>query len=125
MFDGIDRFSMLGASGNPEVPGLGFPRYDQDERWAVPNPTGRDGVFAAYCPPHYPDMATVVEAFAGRKYGTGGPFSSATPGAWSDSGLPEAPRSMTPSSRRVSACKPRYVFERSASFPALSRRFSS
>src|SRR5918999_6572141 len=34
MFDGIDRFSMLGASGNPEIPGLGF-RYDEDERWSV------------------------------------------------------------------------------------------
>src|SRR6185295_4055345 len=44
MFDGIDRFSMLGASGDPDVPGLGF-RYDQDERWPVPNPTGREGVF--------------------------------------------------------------------------------
>jgi hypothetical protein len=31
MFDGIDRFSMLGASGNPEVPGLGF-RYDRPGR---------------------------------------------------------------------------------------------
>jgi hypothetical protein len=38
MFHGVDRFSMLGASGNPEVPGLGF-RYDEDERWSVPNPT--------------------------------------------------------------------------------------
>lgn len=84
MFDGIDRFSMLGASGNPDVPGLGF-RYDDDERWAVPNPTGRDGVFEAHCPPHYADMAAAVEAFAERKYGTGGPFNRATPGAWSDS----------------------------------------
>jgi hypothetical protein len=42
MFDGIDRFSMLGASGNPQVPSLGF-RYDQDERWSTPNPTGREG----------------------------------------------------------------------------------
>jgi len=42
MFDGIDRFTMLGASGHPDVPGLGF-RYDQDERWPVPNPTGREG----------------------------------------------------------------------------------
>ena len=56
MFDGIDRFSMLGASGNPEVPGLGF-RYDEDERWSTPNPTGREGVFEAYCPPHHADMA--------------------------------------------------------------------
>ncbi len=52
MFDGIDRFSILGASDNPDVPGLGF-RYDTDEHWATPNPTGREGVFEAYCPPHY------------------------------------------------------------------------
>src|SRR3712207_7048168 len=31
MFDGIDRYTVLGASGDPEVPGLGF-RYDTDER---------------------------------------------------------------------------------------------
>jgi hypothetical protein len=84
MFDGIDRFSMLGASGNPDVPGLGF-RYDEDERWSTPNPTGREGVFEAYCPPHHPDMAAAVEAFAERKFGPGGPFNRDTPGAWSDS----------------------------------------
>ena len=76
MFDGIDRFSMLGASGNPDVPGLGF-RYDEDERWSTPNPTGREGVFEAYCPPHYPDMAAAVEPFAERKFGPGGPFNLA------------------------------------------------
>jgi hypothetical protein len=84
MFDGIDRFSILGASGNPEVPGLGF-RYDTDERWSTPNPTGRQGVFEAYCPPHYRDMAAAVEAFCERKFGPGGPFHRDTPGAWSDS----------------------------------------
>jgi len=45
MFDGIDRYTVLGASGDPEVPGLGF-RYDTDERWPLPNPTGLPGVFA-------------------------------------------------------------------------------
>jgi hypothetical protein len=84
MFDGIDRFTMLGASGDPDVPGLGF-RFDEDERWSTPNPTGREGVFEAYCPPHYPDMAAAVEAFAERKFGPGGPFNRDTPGAWSDS----------------------------------------
>jgi len=84
MFDGIDRFTMLGASGDPEVPGLGF-RYDEDERWSTPNPTGLPGVFEAFCPPHHADMAAAVEAFAARKFGPGGPFHRDTPGAWTDS----------------------------------------
>ena len=84
MFDGIDRFSMLGASGDPDVPGLGF-RFDEDEGWSTPNPTGREGVFEAFCPPHHRDMAAAVEAFADRKFGPGGPFNRDTPGAWSDS----------------------------------------
>ena len=84
MFDGIDRFSVLGASGNPDVPGLGF-RYDQDERWAVPNPTGLPGVFEAFCPPHHADMTAAVEAFAERKFGAGGSVQPGTPGAWTDS----------------------------------------
>jgi hypothetical protein len=84
MFDGIDRFSVLGASGSPDVPGLGF-RYDQDERWAVPNPTGLSGVFEAFCPPHHADMTAAVEAFAERKFGDGGPFNRGTPGPWTDS----------------------------------------
>jgi hypothetical protein len=84
MFDGIDRHVVLGASGDPQVPGLGF-RYDTDERWSIPNPTGLAGVFEGYCPPHYADMRAAVEAFAGRKFGPGGPFHPDTPGAWSES----------------------------------------
>jgi hypothetical protein len=84
MFDGVDRFSVLGASGSPGVPGLGF-GYDTDDRWPLPNLTGRPGVFEAYCPPHYPDMRAAVEAFAQRKFGPGGPFHADTPGAWRES----------------------------------------
>jgi hypothetical protein len=84
MFDGIDRYTVLGASGDPEVPGLGF-RYDTDERWSLPNPTGLPGVFEGYCPPHYPDMRAAVEAFAERKFGPGGPFHPDTPGPWKES----------------------------------------
>jgi hypothetical protein len=43
MFNGVDPFAMLGASGQPGAPGLGF-RYDTDERWPYPNPTGLKGV---------------------------------------------------------------------------------
>jgi hypothetical protein len=84
MFNGIDRLTMLGASGDPEVPGLGF-RYDTDERWALPNPTGLEGVFEGHCPPHYPTMRAAVEHFCERKFGPGGPFNAATPGPWKES----------------------------------------
>lgn len=84
MFDGVNAYSVLGASGDPNIPGLGF-RYDVDERWALPNPTGLEGVMEAFCPPHYPDMKTAVEAVCQRKFGPGGPNPSKTPGPWKDS----------------------------------------
>ncbi len=86
MFNGMDPMSVLGASGDPEVPGLGF-RYDEGEnwRWPFPNPTGLAGVMEGFCPPHYPDMRAAVEAVCERKFGPGGPFHPDTPGPWRDS----------------------------------------
>ena len=84
MFDGITPNSILGASGDPEVPGLGF-RFDTDERWALANPTGLEGVMEGFCPPHYPDMRAAAEAVVRRKFGPGGPFHPDTPGPWKDS----------------------------------------
>jgi hypothetical protein len=118
MFDGIDRFTILGASGDPEVPGLGF-RYDEDERWPLPNPTGLEGVFEAYCPPHYRDMAAAVEAFAERKFGAGGPYNRETPGAWSDS--PGVRGSAQVHDERFKACittQAQYVYDTFGKFPA-------
>lgn len=84
-FDGIEHMALLGASGNPEVPGLGL-RYDTDPGWGTPNPTGRtDGIFHAFCPPHFASMADAVEAFCERKFGQGGPYHPDTPGPWRDS----------------------------------------
>jgi hypothetical protein len=117
MFDGIDRFSMLGASGNPEVPGLGF-RYDTDERWSTPNPTGREGAFEAYCPPHHPDMAAAVEAFAERKFGEGGPFHPQTPGAWSDSpGVRGSAQVHDQAFKACVALQAQYIFDTFGRFP--------
>jgi hypothetical protein len=118
MFDGIDRFTMLGASGDPDVPGLGF-RYDEDDRWPLPNPTGLEGVFEAYCPPHYPDMAAAVEAFAERKFGADGPYNRETPGAWSDS--PGVRGSAQVHDERFKACvttQAQYVHDTFGKFPA-------
>ena len=72
MFDGIDRHTMLGASGDPDVPGLGFRSTTTTSATRCPNPTGLPGVFEAFCPPHHADMAAAVEAFAERKFGPGG-----------------------------------------------------
>jgi hypothetical protein len=83
MFDGVTALSVLGASGDPEVPGLGF-RYDSDKRWSLPNPTGLPGVFEGYCPPHFKDMRAAVEAFSNRKFGPGGPFNPETPGPYKE-----------------------------------------
>jgi hypothetical protein len=84
MLNGADPFTILGAGGNPEIPGLGF-RYDEDERWPYPNPTGLEGIMEGYCPPHYPDMRAAVEAVCERKFGPEGPFNPDTPGPWKNS----------------------------------------
>lgn len=84
MYDGIDPLTVLGASGNPNVPGLGF-HAAADDRWPLPNVTGLPGVFEGYCPPHFPNMRAAVEALVQRKFGPGGPFSSDTPGPWRES----------------------------------------
>ncbi|MCU0483708.1 MAG: hypothetical protein MUC54_05480 [Chloroflexi bacterium] len=117
MFDGIDRHTILGASGDPDVPGLGF-RYDSDERWALPNPTGLDGVFAAYCPPHYPDMQAAVNAFAERKFGPGGPFHSGTPGPWKESArVRGAAQVHSDEFRACVAHQAQYILDRFGKFP--------
>jgi hypothetical protein len=83
MFDGITSFSILGASGDPAMRGLGF-RYDTDPRWAIPNATGLPGVFEGYCPPHFPDMHAATEALVRRKFGPGGPFNPSTKGPYKE-----------------------------------------
>jgi hypothetical protein len=125
MFDGIDRFSMLGASGNPEVPGLGF-RYDSDERWSTPNPTGRQGVFEAYCPPHHPDMAAAMDALPSASSARVAP-STPPPLAPGPTALGSgaAPRSTTQRSRRVWPCRPSMSWTPSGSSPAPCPRCSS
>jgi hypothetical protein len=56
------RNAELRPKGNAKRTGF---RFDEDKRWSTPNPTGRDGVFEAYCPPHHADMTAAVEAFRG------------------------------------------------------------
>jgi hypothetical protein len=117
MFDGIDRYTVLGASGNPEVPGLGF-RFDTNEKWALPNVTGLPGVFEGYCPPHYPDMRAAVEAVAQRKFGEGGPFNANTPGPWKESSRIRSSAQMhSDEFKDCVATMAQYIFDRFGKFP--------
>ncbi len=84
IYDGLDRLSVLGGSGDPRAPGLGFVA-DHSGRWPFPNPTGLPGFFETLSPPHVPSIAAGVEKLVARKYGPGGPFHPDTPGPWSDS----------------------------------------
>jgi hypothetical protein len=117
MFNGVDPFAMLGASGNPEVAGLGF-RYDEDERWPYPNPTGLEGVMEGYCPPHYPDMRAAVEAVCERKFGPGGPFHPETPGPWKDNRkVRSAAQVHDDRFRQCVALQAQYVYDTFGKFP--------
>ena len=117
MFDGIDPFAMLGASGEPDVPGLGF-RYDESDRWAYPNPTGLAGIMEGFCPPHYRDLRAAVEALCDRKFGAGGPFNANTPGPWKDSAQVRAAAQVhSDEFKECVALQAQYVFDTFGKFP--------
>jgi hypothetical protein len=117
MFNGIDPFSLLGASGNPEVPGLGF-RYDTNADWPYPNPTGLEGIMEGFCPPHYPDMRSAMEAVCQRKFGPGGPFHPKTPGPWHDSARVRSSAEVHSAEfKECVALQAQYIFDTFGKFP--------
>ncbi len=118
MYDGIDPFSLLGASGKPEAPGLGF-RFDMKEGWSVPNVTGLPGIMEGFCPPHFKDMRAAVEALCERKFGKGGPFNAHTPGPFKDSGKVRAAAQVhSEEFRECVALQAQYIFDTFGKFPA-------
>jgi hypothetical protein len=80
-YNGVNRFSVLGAFAADGVEGLGF-RIEHDERRSLPNAVGIDGHLEGLCPPYYPDMRAAVEAFVARKFAPGGAYDPDTAGAW-------------------------------------------
>jgi len=117
MYNGVDPFAMLGASGDKEIPGLGF-RYDEDDRWPYPNPSGLEGVMEGFCPPHHADMRAAVEAACNRKFGPGGPFHPDTPGPWKDSRkVRSAAQVHDEKFRECVALQCQYVYDTFGKFP--------
>ena len=116
-FNGVNRWSVLGAFADKGVKGLGF-RFVTDERWTVPNPVGLDGHFEALCPPFVPDMRGAVEKFVERKFGAGGAYDLANAGPWKDSDRVKG--SVTPYGEELVDCLSevaQYILETYGKFP--------
>ena len=117
-FNGIDPFSMLGASGDPACPGLGF-QYQTRENWPYPNPVGLPKIMEGYCPPFHTDMHDAVKALCERKFGPGGPFHPATPGPWRNSSrVRSAAQVHDAAFRDCVALQAQYLLETFGKFPA-------
>jgi hypothetical protein len=118
LYHGIDRHTVLGATGDPNVPGLGL-RYETDDRWSIPNPTGLPGVFEAFCPPYYKNMREAIEALARRKFGEGGVYNKETPGAWKDSKkVRGSANPITEEIKECAALQAQYIYDTYGKFPA-------
>ncbi len=83
MYDGLNPFSVLGAGGDPDAPGLGF-RFEMLPDQPLPHITGLDGILEGHCQPHFKDMRAAVEAVVKRKFGAGGPFNAKTEGPYKE-----------------------------------------
>lgn len=82
-FNGLNRWSILGAFAAQGVEGFGF-RFQHDDRWTLPNPVGLEGIYEAMCPPWFEDMRAAVDSFVARKFGQGGAYDPDIPGPWRD-----------------------------------------
>lgn len=116
-FNGLNRWSILGAFAAQGIEGFGF-RFQQDERWTLPNPVGLADIYQGMCPPFFDDMHAAVAAFAARKFGQGGAYDPAKPGPWKDAAAVKG--SVAPYSDEFIACLgtvAQYVFETYGKFP--------
>ncbi|MBF8224116.1 hypothetical protein [Halomonas sp. 328] len=116
-FNGLNRWSLLGAFADQGIVGAGF-RFVRDARWTLPNPVGLDGRYEALCPPYYPDMRAAVAAFVDRKFGPGGAYDATTPGPWRRSR--EVKGGVTPYSEEFQACLgevAQYIHDKHGKFP--------
>jgi len=100
-FNGLNRWSVLGAFGDSGIEGLEF-RFVHDDRWLMPNPVGLDGHIEGLCPPYVSDMREAVEIFVARKFGPEGAYDPMTPGPWRDTKAIK--QGVTPYSEEFVAC---------------------
>jgi len=116
-FNGLNRWSILGAFNESGIEGLGF-RFVHDSRWTLPNPVGLDGHIEGLCPPYVSDMREAVNIFVQRKFGPQGAYDPSTPGAWRDAKAIK--QGVTPYSEEFIDCLSevaQYVYDTYGKFP--------
>jgi hypothetical protein len=116
-FNGLNRWSILGAFAAQGVEGFSF-RFQHDDRWTLPNPVGLAGIYEALCPPWFADMRAAVAAFVARKFGQGGAYDPARPGPWRDAAAVKA--TVAPYSEDFTDCLgevAQHIFDTRGRFP--------
>jgi hypothetical protein len=116
-FNGLNRWSVLGAFNESGIEGLQF-RFVHDPRWTLPNPVGLDGHLEGLCPPYVSDMREAVDTFVERKFGPAGAYDPSTPGTWKDTKAIK--QGVTPYSEEFIACLSevaQYVYDTYGKFP--------
>lgn len=118
MYTGLNPFTVLGASGDPAIPGLGF-RFEMLEGNPLPYFTGLPGVFEAHVPPHHADMRAAVEAAVARKFGKGGPFDAAQDGPYKENAaVRSSAAAIDAEAIEITTLMAEYVFSTFGRFPA-------
>ena len=74
-YSGINPFSIMGLKAKKGQPGLGF-KFEFNNDWGVPNPTGISDLYQSMSPPHYNTMSEAVDTFIEKKFGKDGTFRS-------------------------------------------------
>lgn len=118
MFTGLSPFTVMGASGDPAVPGLGF-KFDMIPGNPLPHFTGLPGIFEAHVPPHHTDMRAAVEAVVARKFGAGGPFDAKIGGPYKDNAtMRSSGAEIDAEAIEITTLMAEYVFSTFGRFPA-------
>jgi hypothetical protein len=118
LYAGLNSLAVLGASGDPSVPGLGFMHQRNGEQ-QQPNCTGLPGIFEAHCPPCYANMAEAFEALMRRKFGVGGPFNADTDGPFRDNRAVRSSAYQLNEAQRGLVIKiAEYIYQAYGKFPA-------
>ncbi len=116
-FNGMNRWSILGAFEEQGINGMGF-TFVRNEQWTVPNPVGLKGVYEALCPPWFSDMRTAVEAFVTRKFGPDGAYAHHSRGPWKESA--SIRKGITPYNDEFVDCLSevaQYIYKKHGKFP--------